>query len=319
MVIFRFAGVSLLAVAVATSPARAESAAAEAAPLTLVQPEALPFSDAEIQRALLARLPPPGGDLGEAGLPPVEVEPAAAGAVTVHVGPRSRLVTVGKRLGADAARVVALVIADLVSEDTETTSTADAAAAPSVTVAGPPIAPPPRVDVVVGPPREPTPRVHRLSLTAGAAKGTGDEEPLTRTLDLDLVLPLGDGPLRFAPSVGLTLMPTRNSGNVAAASFTGGVVRALGGASFRNVDLLAGPVVSPYGIGGATQYTGVLFGAEALARLTLPIWDRLRLVGAARVDAFADRARVHFADGSTFATPWLQLGLAVGVAWDWSS
>jgi hypothetical protein len=319
MVIFRFAGVSLLALAVATLPARAESAEAEAAPLTLVQPQALPFSDAEIHRALLARLPPPGGDPGEAGLPPVKVEPSGAGAVTVHVGPRSRLVTVGKRLGADAARVVALVIADLVSEDTETTSTADAAAAPSVTVAGPPIAPPSRVDVVVGPPREPTPRVHRLSLTAGAAKGTGDEEPLTRTLDVDLVLPLGDGPLRFAPSVGLTLMPTHNSGNVAAASFTGGVVRALGGASFGHVDLLAGPVVSPYGIGGAMPYIGVLFGGEALARLTVPIWDRLRLVGAARVDAFADRARVHFADGSTFATPWLQLGLAVGVAWDWSS
>ena len=63
----------------------------------------------------------------------------------------------------------------------------------------------------------------------------------------------------------------------------------------------------------------MLFGGEALARLTVPLWDRLRLVGAARGDAFADRARVHFADGSTYATPWVQIGVAVGVAWDWRS
>lgn len=174
MVIFRFAGVSLLALAVAASPARAESAEAEPAPLTLVQPEALPFSDAEIQRALLARLPPPGGDLGEAALPPVEVEPAGAGVVTVHVGPRSRLVTVGERSGADAARVVALVIAELVSEGAEATGTAEAPDAPSVKVAGAPIAPPPTVVEVAGPPHEAPPRVYRLSLTAGAAKGSGD-------------------------------------------------------------------------------------------------------------------------------------------------
>jgi hypothetical protein len=319
MVVFRFAGVASLALAVATSPARAETAEPEAAPLTLVRPEALPFSDAEIQRALLARLPPPGGDLGEPGLPPVEVEPAGAGAVTVHVGPRSRLVTVGKRLGVDAARVVALVIADLVSEDTETTSGADAPAAPSVTVAGPPIAVPPTVDVVVGPLRVPTARVYRLCLTAGAARGTGDEESVDRTLDVDLVMPLGDGRLRFALSAGLALMPTRNAGNVDEVSFSGGFARALGGASFGLVELLAGPVVSPYGIGGAMHDNGVLFGGEALARLTVPLWDRLHLVGTVRADAFVDRTRIHFADGSSYATPWLQLGLAVGVAWDWSS
>ena len=319
MVIFRFAGVAALALTVVASPARGETAEPEAAPLTLVQPEALPFSDAEIQRALLARLPPPGGDLDEAGLPPIEVEPAGAGAVTIHVGPRSRLVTVGERSGADAARVVALVIADLVSEDAEATRPANAPAAPSVKVAGAPMAPLPTVVDVVGPPHEAQPRIYRLCLTAGAVRGTGDDDTLDRTLDVDLVMPLGDGRLRFALSAGLALMPTRNAGNVDEVSFTGGFARALGGARFGPVDLLAGPVVSPYGIGGAMHDNGVLFGGEALARLTVPLWDRLHLVGTMRADAFGDRTRVHFADGSTFATPWLQLGLAVGVAWDWSS
>jgi hypothetical protein len=212
-----------------------------------------------------------------------------------------------------------MVIADLVSEGAETKDTAEAPAAPSVTVAGAPIAPPPTVVDVVEPPHEAKQRTHRLCLTGGAAKGTSDDEPVVRTLDVDLVMSLGDGRLRFAPSVGLTLMPTGNVGPIDATSFTGGVARALGGASFGPLDLLGGPVVSPYSIGGATQHTGVLFGAEALARLTVPLFDRLRLVGDARLDAFADRVRIHHADGQTFATPSLQIGLAVGVAWDWSS
>ena len=320
MVIFRLAGAALLALAVAASPARAESAEPEPASLMLVEPEGLPFSDADLRRALLGCLPPPPtGDSGEAGLPRVQVEPAGAGAVAVRVGPRSRVVEVGDRSGAEAARTVALAVAGLVSADAETTEAADTPAAPSVTVAdAPPMAPSPTVVALVVPPREATPRARRLCLTAGAAKGTGDEEPFTRTLNVDLVLPVGDGRLRFAPSVGLSLMPTRQAGTTDQVSFTGGVARALGGASFGHVDLLAGPVVSPYAIGGATPHNGVLFGGEAVARLTMPLWNRLSLVGAARVDAFADRARVLFADGGTYATPRLQIGAAVGVAWDWS-
>jgi hypothetical protein len=319
MVIFRFTGVAALALALAASPAWAESAEAEPASLTLVQPEALPLSEADLRRALLARLPPPPGDSGQAGLPHVEVEPAGVGAVTVRVGPRSRVVEVGDRSGAEAARVVALVVAELVGADAETGDASDTPAAPSVTVVGaPPLAPSATVVDIVVPPRAATPRTHRLCLTAGLARGTGDDEPVTRTLDLDLAMALGDGRLRFAPSLGLTLMPTRHAETTDQVSFTGGVARALGGASFGHVDLLAGPVVSPYGIGGAASHSGVLFGGEAVVRLTIPLRSRLRLVGAVRADAFADRVRVLFADGGTYATPRLQIGVAVGVAWDWT-
>src|SRR5579871_2488141 len=94
MVFARLAGVALLAAA--ALPARAQTAEAPP-PLTLGSPEALPFSDSELQQALLARLLPPGDDAGTAGLPRVSVEPAAEGAVTVRVGARSRLVTIGDR------------------------------------------------------------------------------------------------------------------------------------------------------------------------------------------------------------------------------
>src|SRR5579871_395143 len=94
MVFAGLAGVALLA---AAAPAGAQSPEATPPPLTLGSPEALPFSDSELQQALLARLLPPGDDAGTAGLPRVSVEPAAEGAVTVRVGARSRLVTIGDR------------------------------------------------------------------------------------------------------------------------------------------------------------------------------------------------------------------------------
>ncbi len=317
MVLVRFASLALLVAAAAASPARAETAdAPPPAPLTLVQPEALPFSDVELQRALLARLLPPAGEPGGPGPPRAEVAPAGEGAVTVHVGARSRVVALGNRSGADAARVVALVIAELLSAGAEADTAADApAVVPSVAVA--PSEPLPTIVATA-----PTPRpgsAWRLCMTAGAEKGTSDEELLTGTLDVDLVVPLGRGRLRLAPSAGLTVMPTRDAGTIYEVSFVSVAARVLGGASFGPVDVLGGPVVSPYSIGGAIPHAGVLFGAEAMARLTAPLSNQLRLVVATRLDAFADRVRIHWADGQVYATPRVGIGVGVGLAWDWTS
>src|SRR5438552_13262394 len=101
------------ALASAASPARPEGDDGGPAPIKLMQPDALPFSDAEMKGALLARLPPAAADPGEARLPPIEIEPAGAGVVTVRVRSQSRTVPVGERSGPEAARVVALVIAEL--------------------------------------------------------------------------------------------------------------------------------------------------------------------------------------------------------------
>src|SRR5262249_46976511 len=126
MVLIVAAHAAAPAPASAASPARAEGDDGGPAPLKLMQPEALPFSDAQIQGALLARLPPGAGDPGAARLPPIEIEPAGAGLVTVHVRSQSRIVPVGERSGPEAARVVALVIAELMTRDAEETGDGDA-------------------------------------------------------------------------------------------------------------------------------------------------------------------------------------------------
>lgn len=76
------------------------------APVTQAQTGPLPFTNAELDQALLARLLTPPDETG--ALRTTRVEPAGPGAVRVQVGTRSRVVALGGRSGAAAARVVAL-------------------------------------------------------------------------------------------------------------------------------------------------------------------------------------------------------------------
>jgi hypothetical protein len=240
--------------------------------------------------------------------------------VSVQAGVRSRVIILGERTGAGAARVVALVIGELLTVEAEPT----AADAVVVTTAGRSAAvarrgPPAAIDEEAPSSNAGWPR--RLGVTAGAAKGTGDQDLWAGTVDVDLVTSPGRGRLRFAPSVGLTVMPTQNAGSftVDQVSYVGVAVRALGGASFGPVDVSGGPIVSPYSIGGATPNRGVMFGVEAMALWAAPLSERLRLVATGRVDAFEERARVHFLDGQVYATPRVRIGIGIGLAWDWSS
>jgi hypothetical protein len=326
LVRLRACSVVLLALLVVATPAQGETADGAPVSVTLLQPEALPFSESELVQALLAQLPAPAGEPTPAdgpGLPRAEVEPAGAGAVTVHVGGRSRVVVVGDRSGAGAARVVALVIAELLGADAEADATGPTAAEqPAVVATGGAATGEPPASLATGTPTsqsaaEPgwTPR---LCVTAGAVKGTSTDELWAGRVNADLVMPWGPGRLRFAPSAGLTVMPTHNGGTVDQVSFVGVALRALVGPSLGPVDVLGGPVVSAYRIGGVLPHAGALFGAEAMARLAVPLWDQLRLVADARVDAFANRARVIFAGGQTFATPRVGFGGGVGLAWDWT-
>jgi hypothetical protein len=161
--------------------------------------------------------------------------------------------------------------------------------------------------------------VPRICLTGGVAKGVGNEELIAGTLDVDVTMPIGRSRLRIAPSVGLVLTPTRNAGTFDEVSFFGAALRLLGGVAIGPVELLAGPFLSPYSIGGATPHDGLLFGGEAMARVAAPLAARLSLVAATRADGYANRARVNWADGRAYATPRLGLAVDVGLAWSWAS
>src|SRR5690606_33152851 len=73
----------------------------------------LPFDRAELDAALVPRL----GDVRTvAYIILVQVQPGASG-VIVRVGGRERAVPLGERAGPDAARVVALMVLDLLFSD----------------------------------------------------------------------------------------------------------------------------------------------------------------------------------------------------------
>lgn len=307
-----------LALVAAPRSARAEDVTAgepPPAPIAAVDP-GLPFSTGELAQALLARLAP----ADESGPPRLKVEPAGADAVTIQVGDRSRVVQIGERTGPAAARVVALVIAELLSDDAETAPDDGAAApAPAVTVArsqderAAPVLSAPS-SVASGPSPPP-----RLCVTGGATKGLGTDELLAGTIDADVVLRYGPSWARVAPSAGLVLMPTRHDGTFDEVGFRSAVGRLLAGGGFGALELLGGPFAAAYSITGATEHAGVLFGGEALARFTLPLSRRLSLVTAMRVDVYANRVRVHWVDGGGYATPRAGVALGVGLAWDWPS
>jgi hypothetical protein len=82
------------------------------------------------------------------------------------------------------------------------------------------------------------------------------------------------------------------------------------------LELLVGPFLSPYAVGGASQHTGVLFGGGATARLTPSLSPRLRLVVGVRVDGYANRIHASWTGQTGFATPRVGGAIAIGVAWN---
>jgi hypothetical protein len=295
-------------------PGSSDDPAPSPEPLTTVDPD-LPFSTSELAQALLARLSP----ADDPAPPRLKVEPAGADRVAIQVGDRSRVVPIGEKTGPAAARVVALVIAELLSDGAEAAPEEDGAPpAPAVTVARSPNENrTPLLTSAASVPSGPSPRP-RLCLTGGGAKGVGSEELLAATIDVDVVLPYGPAWARVAPSAGLALTPKRNSGTFDEVAFRSAVARLLAGAGWGPLELLAGPFAAAYSITGATEHAGVLFGGEAMARAALPLSRRLSLVAAARVDVYANRVRVRWVDGGGYATPRLGAAIGAGFAWEWA-
>jgi len=296
-------------IACASLAAQRTAAAAETAlPLSLVAPETLPFSADEIDQAVAARAPAPADRRPGEEISPVVVGPADAAGVAVRAGGSGvRVVPVGDRRGSDAARVVALVIADLLSSDV-----APPAAVVAIVVRPP--APPP----VPPPPAAGTVRQRRVTAAAGLSRGMGAEELASYVVDADLALPLGRRwpAWRLVPSLGVAWLPRRNPAHFNDLSFTAAVARLGLGTDVGPIQLVAGPFLSPYAIGGAAAHDGVLLGADLLARVAPALWRRLRLVVAVRADAYANRVRVIWGNGAGYATPRIAGSVAAGLAWD---
>jgi hypothetical protein len=235
----------------------------------------------------------------------------------VRAGDKTQRVDVGDRRGTAAARIVALVIADLMADELAPTVSPPAAA--EVTDGGgAEVARAPETRAVLVRDAAPNARAQdpvRIAGTAGGSRGIGAQDAICFRADVDVSRPV-EGRLVAGGGVGLVLIPTRNPGQPDEFSYTGAMARASIGWRADRFELGAGPFVSPYKLGGTTDRTGVLAGAGVMARLVAPLSARTQLVVAARADGYANRVHVNWLGFGGFATPRLDLALAVGLAWD---
>ena len=288
------------------------------ADITLSEPDAVPFSSAELEQALLARF---GSSAKRLVLPSVWRRPAPVRSSSKRATAVASSRLVG-RTGPAAARIVALVIAELLSDasdDGESDAAVDETA-PAVSVsAGSNALPLPSLVTVPSPAPSRPVAPPRLCVTGGVTRGTGVEERLAYTVDADVILPFDYGGVRLAPSAGFAFTPTRKTATLHEVSSMEGIARLLAGIGHGPVDLFAGPFATRYSIEGITPHAGFLFGAEALARFSTPLSRHVRLVVAMRANAYANRVRIVFVDGMGYATPRVELSLGLGLAWDWAS
>jgi hypothetical protein len=274
-----------------------------------------PFSAAELSDAVRARMPVAPADAD--GDPQVIVAADGVDAVIVHAGDKTQRVDVGDRRGTAAARIVALVIADLIADElAPTVVTAQAAEATD----GPGATARRELETSAVLVRDATASAReqdtvRIAGTMGGSRGVGAQESVCFRTDVDVSRPV-EGRLVAGAGVGLVLIPTRNVGQPDEFSYTAGMAGASLGWRADSFELAAGPFVSPYKLGGTADHAGVLAGAGVMARLVKPLPARVRLVVAARADGYANRIHVNWQGFGGFATPRLDFGLAVGLAWD---
>ena len=205
-------------------------------------------------------------------------------------------------------------------DDVKREATDAAAAAPAVTVAHAPNSAVPSLSTAPARATSAPAAPLRLYLTAGVAKGAAEEERFAGTVDADVAVPFGPNGWRLAPSAGFVFMPTRNAGTWSQVSYSAAVARLLGGTSWGALEFFGGPFAARYSIEGGTAHAGFLFGAEAMARLAVPLSRRTRLVLATRANIYGNRVRVFWPDdGTGYATPRFELTIGVGLAWDWTS
>lgn len=264
------ADVWMRAVAGLTLACAATTARAERAVHVDVAPGVAVTAD-EVAAALRLRIADAGAAVS------VRVRPASDG-VIAQVDERVRAVALGGRTGTDAARLIALAIADLAQVDIEATQV-EVTAAPHA--------------ARVGRPRTSL----ELALVGSASVWSA---PLA-AVGLDIAAARGRWLVAAELGAGKLVDGDLHLG--------GGTVRLGGGVRAGRLDVRAGLVLAPVWVSNGAGDRTVLVGGGASARLRIPLAPDLRLVLAVGVDGFATRTQytVTSAVGSmtTLSTPWL--------------
>jgi len=284
--------VALAGIGVGVGGVAGHIARADAAPRALQVDIApgVPVQPGELATALQVRLAP-GRALA------VRVTPVRDGAVAVAVGDtatdRGREVAIGTLAGADAARLIALAVADLALDDlamapppTDAVAAVDARATPSLVAA-----PHGQLSVAL---------VGTASAWSAPLVGGG----------LDAVYARG------APGrLGWLGFLEADGGGLASGALHLDAVTARAGVGVRwaAVDVRAGITAMPVWVSNGGGDQTVLWGGNLAARLRLPLTAAVRGVLAVGADAFATRSVYTIAATAVVSTPWLAPYVAVGV------
>ena len=297
--------------------AAAASATAQAAPAIRLQTTGdLPFTSDELEQAVGARLTMSAA----AGAALVTVGPFDEAGVSVRIGEREAVVSIGAHSGLAAARVVALAIADARRRSARTTPTPRRPSPrprPSWPRRGADRLPSPR------PRRSRRARPRRRTCWCGSQSRSGPRRvwrassPSPGRAKRPAAFPRRG--FDIVAGLGVWDMPKRNGGRPDEVSFLAGVVRAGAGWSIGPVQVAVGPFLAPYRLEGPlVSHTGALVGAGVMSRVGWkPIAaSSVEVFGALRVDLFANRVRVAAESPDGFATPRVAASLAIGIGWD---
>lgn len=272
------ANVFLRAVTGLTLACMATTARAERAVHVEVAPGVAVTAD-EVATALRLRIADVGAALS------VRVRPSGDG-VIAQVDERVRAVALGGRTGVDAARLIALALADLAQVAVEEEAA------------------PLEAGAVVAPARR-----TRTSLELAVVGSAAAWSAPMAAVAIDVAAVRG----RWLGAAEL------GAGKLVAGNLHlgGGTVRLGAGVRVGNLDVRAGLVLLPVWVSNGAGDQTVLVGGGASARLRIPVAPDLRLVVAAGIDAFATRTEYTVGAMTTLSTPWLAPWGGAGAEVSW--
>jgi hypothetical protein len=262
-------------------------------------PATLPFDEQELGDALAARLPT---------LPRSELHiEAVDGVLVVRWHEHVRVVELGEARGSQAARVVAVVVADMTQRD----------AVPSVPEVGASAPTAPALTGIRSPPISPSDRA-RVSADGALQIGASAEDSWSFDVGLGATA-LRRRRLVLGGRVGYWKAPTvRSRATGTPVYFDALTLRPTIGVRLGLLELSGGPVLAPFWVRGGNGHRDILAGANVQLSLWFAVLASLRITTRAQLDMLGNRTLLYSGDDLVVATPRFMFGLALGLAWGWS-
>lgn len=267
----------------------------QVAPVRAELPAGLPFDAQELADALSARVP---------GVMPHDLTLAStAGGVLVSLGARARVVDLGKAQQAEAARVVALVVADMLAEPLPPLPPAPASA-PAVSA----------TPGAVGMPAASTDRA-RFGLDLAGQRGMAPEESWSFDVGMGASATVWRR-LLLAGRIGYTgSAPVESSATGTRVRFNALTLRPALGLRLRLLELSGGPTLMPFWMQGGEGHRDLLAGGHVQLAVWVPVTRSVRLLARLCCDLFANRTRLYAGSDAVLTTPRAMAGLALGLGW----